>query len=68
MTEHHDTVKNFIDIIAPLAAIGSFLEFISPIFGLIGAVLALMRIAEMVTGKNFAELIHKKPTEDQQDK
>lgn len=59
MTEHHDTLKNVIDVIAPLAAIGSFLEVISPVFGLIGAVLALMRIAEMVTGKNFVDLIRR---------
>jgi len=60
MTEHTDTVKNFIDVFAPLAAIGSFLELISPIFGLIGAILALMRIAEMVTGKDFVDLIRRK--------
>ena len=60
MTEHNDTLKNIIDIVAPLAAIGSFLEVISPVFGLIGAVLALMRIAEMVTGKDFIDLIRKK--------
>ena len=60
MTENHDTLKNIIDIVAPLAAIGSFLEVISPVFGLIGAVLALMRIAEMVTGKNFVDLIRRK--------
>jgi hypothetical protein len=60
MTEHNDTLKNIIDVVAPLAAIGSFLEVISPVFGLIGAVLALMRIAEMVTGKDFIDLIRKK--------
>jgi hypothetical protein len=60
MTEHTDTVKNFIDVFAPLAAIGSFFELVSPVFGFIGAILALMRIAEMVTGKNFVDLIRKK--------
>jgi hypothetical protein len=60
MTEHSDTAKNVIDVIAPLAAIGSFLELISPVFGFIGAILALMRIAEMVTGKDFVDLIRKK--------
>ena len=60
MTDYHDTIKNTIDVVAPLAAIGSFLEVISPVFGLIGAVLALMRIAEMVTGKDFVDLIRKK--------
>ena len=60
MNEHHDTIKNVIDVVAPLAAIGSFFEVISPVFGFIGAVLALMRIAEMVTGKDFVDLIRKK--------
>ena len=60
MTDYNDTIKNTIDVVAPLAAIGSFLEVISPVFGLIGAVLALMRIAEMVTGKDFVDLIRKK--------
>jgi len=60
MTDYHDTLKNTIDVLAPLAAIGSFLEVISPVFGLIGAVLAVMRIAEMVTGKDFVDLIRKK--------
>ena len=60
MNEHHDTLKNVIDVVAPLAAIGSFLEVISPVFGFIGAVLALMRIAEMVSGKSFADLIRGK--------
>jgi len=64
MTEHSDTAKNVIDVIAPLAAIGSFLELISPIFGLIGAILALMRIAEMVTGKDFVDLIRRKKDTD----
>jgi len=60
MNDYHDTVKHVIDVIAPLAAIGAFLEVISPVFGLIGAILALMRIAEMATGKNFVDLIRKK--------
>ena len=60
MTEHHDTLKNIIDIVAPLAAIGSFLEVISPVFGLIGAVLASMRIAARVTGKDFVDLVRRK--------
>ena len=60
MTEHNDTLKHVIDVVAPIAAIGSFFEMISPMFGFIGAVLALMRIAEMVTGKDFVDLIRKK--------
>jgi hypothetical protein len=60
MNDSSDTTKHFIDVFASLATIGSFLEVISPVFGLIGAVLALMRIAEMVSGKTFAELIRGK--------
>ena len=32
----------------------------TPVFGLIGAVWTVMRIAEMVAGKPFAELIRRK--------
>jgi hypothetical protein len=60
MTEHQDTAKNIIDVVASFAAIGAFFELLSPVFGFIGAVLALMRIAEMVTGKSFVELIRGK--------
>jgi hypothetical protein len=55
------------DILSVMAAVGSFLEMLTPIFGLIGAIWTLMRIAEMVTGKPFAELIRrKKPDAEQQ--
>ena len=60
MTQTHETAKNVIDIVSVVAAIGSFLDILTPIFGLIGAVWTLMRIAEMVTGKPFAELIGRK--------
>ena len=60
MTQTQDTVKNIIDLASVVAAIGSFLELLTPIFGLIGAVWTLMRIAEMVTGKPFSELIGRK--------
>ena len=60
MSQNHDTVKNTLDILSVFATIGSFLEMMTPIFGLIGAVWTLMRIAEMVTGKPFAELIRRK--------
>jgi hypothetical protein len=36
----------------------SFLNLLSPLFGLIAAIWTLMRIAEMVTGKTFAQLIN----------
>jgi hypothetical protein len=57
MTEHHDTVRNFIDAASVLTTLGSLLNVISPIFGLIGAIVGVMRIAEMATGKPFSVLI-----------
>lgn len=63
MTTQHDTAKNVIDVVSMVATIGSFLEMFTPIFGLIGAVWTLMRIAEMVAGKPFAELIRRKKDE-----
>ena len=60
MSNSHDTVKNTLDILSVFATIGSFLEMLTPVFGFIGAVWTLMRIAEMVAGKPFAELIRRK--------
>ena len=68
MAENHDTVKNTLDIVSAIAAIGSFLNLFTPIFGLIGAVWTLMRIAEMVTGKPFFEIIGRKKADDAVDK
>lgn len=64
MGQHHDTIKHTLDIMAALAAITSFLQLLTPIFGLIGAIWTLMRIAEMVTGKTFFELIRKRKDGD----
>lgn len=60
MGQNHDTVKNVLDVASAIAAIGAFLELLTPVLGLIGAVWTLMRIAEMVTGKPFVELIRRK--------
>ena len=68
MTEHQDTVKNTLDVLSVVATIGSFLEMFTPIFGLIGAIWTLMRIAEMIAGKPFAELIRRKKADDAIDK
>ena len=57
MTPHHDTLKNTLDVLSVFAAVGSFLQLLTPVFGLIGAIWTLMRIAEMVTGKPFSEII-----------
>jgi hypothetical protein len=64
MTEHNEHVKNALDVVSLLATIGSFLQVFTPIFGLIGAIWTLMRIAEMVTGKPFSELIKRKKNDD----
>ena len=63
MSQNHDTVKNVLDFASAIAAIGAFLQLLTPIFGLIGAIWTLMRIAEMVSGKTFAELIRRKKTD-----
>lgn len=64
MTEHHDAVRNVLDVASVFATLGSLLNVISPIFGLIGAVVGVMRIAEMATGKPFSELIKRKKDKD----
>ena len=64
MTQHTDQIKHGLDILAVFAAISSFLQVLTPIFGLIGAIWTLMRIAEMVSGKPFSELIRRKKVED----
>jgi hypothetical protein len=66
MSQNHETIKNTLDIVSVFAAIGSFLQFLTPVFGLIGAVWTLMRIAEMVTGKPFVELVRRKKVDDAQ--
>jgi len=66
--DRHELVKNVADIVSVFATVGSFLQVITPLFGLIGAVWTLMRIAEMVTGKQFHEIIsRKKDIQDEKD-
>jgi hypothetical protein len=66
--DRHEIVKNVADIVSVFATVGSFLQVITPLFGLIGAVWTLMRIAEMVTGKQFHEIIRrKKDIQDEKD-
>lgn len=64
MGQNQETIKNTLDIVSVFATIGSFLQLLTPVFGLIGAVWTLMRIAEMVTGKPFAEIIRRKKADD----
>jgi len=62
--DKHELVKNAADSVSVVATIGSFLQVITPLFGLIGAVWTLMRIAEMVTGKPFDQIIRRKKDSD----
>ena len=64
MDNHHSSAKDIVDIVSVFAAVGSFLELLTPVFGLIGAVWTLMRIAEMVTGKTFHEIIRRKKADN----
>jgi hypothetical protein len=66
MANTHDTLKNTMDVVSVFAAIGSFLQMLTPVFGLIGAVWTLMRIAEMISGKPFADLIRRKKADAEQ--
>jgi hypothetical protein len=60
MTEHTDNVKNVLDLVAVFTTLGTFLNLLTPMFGLIGAVVGVMRIYEMATGKEFSTLFRKK--------
>jgi len=64
MTEKTDSVKNVLDFVAVFTALGSFLQILTPVFGLIGAIVGVMRIYEMATGKEFYTLWRKKKDDD----
>jgi hypothetical protein len=59
MTEQTETVKNVLDFVAVFTALGAFLQILTPVFGLIGAIVGVMRIYEMATGKEFYTLWRK---------
>jgi flagellar motor component MotA len=67
MTEQTDSVKNMLDIVAIFTTLGTFLNLLTPVFGLIGAVVGVMRIYEMATGKEFSTLWNKKKDDDASD-
>lgn len=58
-----EMLKQSADVISVVAALGSWLNMFTPIFGLIGATWTVMRIAEMVSGKPFHLLIRRKRSE-----
>jgi len=66
MTTQSDTVKNALDVVSLFATVGAFLEMLTPVFGLIGAVWTVMRITEMIAGKPFSELIRRKKDASQE--
>ena len=68
MTDHTDSVKNVLDFVAVFTAIGSFLNLLNPLFVLIGAIVGVMRIYEMSTGKEFSSLWRKKRGDDAEHK
>jgi flagellar motor component MotA len=68
MAEQTDTVKNALDLVAVFTTLGTFLDLITPLFGLIGAVVGVMRIYEMATGKEFYTLFRKKKDDDASNK
>jgi hypothetical protein len=45
------------DVVAVVSTVGAFLNVFTPVFALIGAIVGVMRIVEMATGKNFSELL-----------
>lgn len=64
MTEHTDNVKNVLDFVAIFSTFGAFLEMFNPLFALIGAIVGVMRIYEMATGKDFYKLLSKKKADN----
>ena len=62
---HGEMGKQALDVLSVVAALGSWLNVFTPIFGLIGATWTVMRIAEMISGKPFHELIGRKRASEQ---
>lgn len=63
MSDPHSNAKNLGDALAAVAGIASALQMLTPLFGLVACIWTLMRIAEMVSGKSFHELIRKRRDE-----
>jgi len=68
MTEQTDNIKNVLDSVAIFSTFGAFLEMFNPLFALVGAVVGVMRIYEMATGKQFYTLFRKKKDDDAEHK
>jgi hypothetical protein len=61
--DKHEMVKNIADVASVAATLAAWLQMLTPLFGLIGATWTVMRIAEMISGKAFHELIRGKRSE-----
>lgn len=60
MSAPDSPAKHAADVVAVLASVSSGLQLIAPVFGLVGCVWTIMRIAEMVTGIPFHEIIRRR--------
>ena len=68
MSDNTEVVKNTLDVVAVVTTVGAFLNLFTPIFALIGAIVGVMRIAEMATGKEFSALLPWNRKKDDEDK
>jgi hypothetical protein len=60
MSNSDNPAKHAADVVAVLASVSSGLQLIAPVFGLIGCIWTVMRIAEMVSGLPFHEIIRRR--------
>ena len=64
MTQHSEQVKTALDIASVFTAFGAFFDMLPTIAALFSIVWTGMRMAEMVTGKPFNELIKRKKKDE----
>ena len=57
MNGHHDTAKHVLDWISIATALGALVDVLPALAAGLSVIWSLMRIAEMVAGKPFAEII-----------
>jgi hypothetical protein len=61
--ENSETVKHVVDGVAAVTAIGTLTQMLPAVAALFTIVWTGMRIAEMITGKKFHELLKRKKDE-----
>jgi hypothetical protein len=62
MTQHTEQVKTALDVASVFTAFGTFFQMLPAIAALFSIAWTAMRIAEMVSGRPFSELIKRKKT------